>query len=71
MLIDLPERVRWPAVLDALQAAGVSNSELARRARIGKMAVSKIKHGAEPLFCNGLAILRVYVDVIQRLQGSG
>jgi predicted transcriptional regulator len=66
MIIDLPKRVDWADVVAKLSAMGVSNAELARRVKLRRSAITRLKNGSEPMFSNAVAILRVYVEVHQK-----
>jgi len=68
VLIDIPDRVRWPEVLARLAELGISNGEVARRIGVEKTAISLLKTGVrkQPRFDNGVAILKLYVKVHQR-----
>ena len=68
MLIDIPSRVRWAEVIAHLERMGVGNAELARRIKLRRSAITRLKQGSEPMFSNGVAILRVYVEVHQKQQ---
>ena len=65
MLIDIPSRVNWPAVIAALADAGISQAELARQIGVAKGTITNLRSNlGEPSFTTGIKILRVYVQRI-------
>ena len=66
MLIDIPARVRWPDVIDALAAAGCTNAELARLVGVERSTILNIRRSGQPSFATGISILRVFVLRMQQ-----
>ena len=66
MLIDVPMHVRWPEVIDALIAHGITQAELARQIGVAKGTITNLRSNmGEPSFTTGIKILRVYVQRIE------
>ena len=62
----------WTKILTELNAAGLSDNEIARRIGINQTTVSRLRNGsvADTAYQTGIAINRLYADVVLRQKAA-